>query len=77
MRARCAGCAQQQRITAGTPVDPKPYVPTSFSGIPAAVFVLVVMAVRPRMARSKLLGYFNSLAEAREIWLLSRVWVSD
>jgi hypothetical protein len=29
------------------------------------------------MARSKLLGYFNSLAEAREIRLLSRVWVSD
>jgi len=34
MRARCADCAQQQRITAGTPVDPKPYVPNSFSEIP-------------------------------------------
>lgn len=45
------------------------------SGIPAAVFVLVVMAVRPRMARSKLLGYFNSLAEAREIRLISRDFV--
>jgi hypothetical protein len=59
--------------SAGTPVDPKPYVPNSFSGIPAAVLVLVVTAVRPRMARSKLLGYFNSLAQAREMRWLSRV----